>query len=359
MPERSTIYEVARRSGVSTATVSRVMREGRGFSEPTRKRVLDVAGELGWVPNGSARGLAERRVGIVGLLFPDLGKDADAESESPLFVDQVIRGAERAATLAGDAVLIASTHSLDGPGLARAIASKVDGLVVAARSLSDRDLVALSRTVPVVVIASLSSRRRFDVVCADNRGGTRELAEHLLAVHGYRDIAFVGGPAQSPDSVERFAGFSDALREAGLDVPSEPDAHGGFTEAGGERALREILDRRARPPRAVVFGNDEMAIGGLAVLREHKLRVSADVAISGFDDIASSRHVRPPLTTVRQPMRQIGEEAVRTLLDRLRDPDERRRALTLPTEVIIRRSCGCRGSSTPTKTTKSSAGRAR
>lgn len=359
MPERSTIYEVARRSGVSTATVSRVMRDGRGFSEPTRKRVLGVAGELGWIPNGSARGLAERRFGIVGLLFPDLGKDADAESESPLFVDQVIRGAERAATLAGDAVLIASTHSAHGAELARAVASKVDGLVVTARSLSDRDLVELARTTPVVVIASLSSRRKFDVVCADNRGGTKELTRHFLAVHRYRDIAFVAGPPQSPDSVERFAGFCDALRDAGLDVPTAPHAHGGFTEAGGDRALREVLAQRRRPPRAVLFGNDEMAIGGLNVLREAKLRVPGDVAVSGFDDIASSRHVRPALTTVRQPMRQIGEEAVRALLDRLRDPDESRRALTLPTTVVIRRSCGCRGSGATAKAGTSRAGRTR
>jgi LacI family transcriptional regulator len=340
--ERSTIYQVARRSGVSTATVSRVMGDGTGFSEQTRRRVLDVAGQLGWVPNGSARGLAVRRAGIVGLLFPDLGQDQDVESESPLFVDQVIRGAERSATLAGDAVLIAATHSSAGRDLALSVASKVDGLVVTARSMTDQDLVALARSVPVVVIASLSARHRFDVVCADNRGGAEQLTRHLVDVHGYRDVVFVGGPGDSPDSVERFAGFCDAMRAAGLPVPSRPHAHGGFTEAGGARALGEILAGGRQPPRAVVFGNDEMAVGGLATLRKHKLRVVTDVAVTGFDDIASARHVRPALTTVRQPMRQIGEEAVRILLDRLREPKGRRRALTLPTELVVRRSCGCR-----------------
>lgn len=342
MLEKSTIYEVARRSGVSTATVSRVMREGRGFSEQTRRRVLNVAGELSWVPNGSARGLAERRVGIVGLLFPDLGKEADTESESPLFVDQVIRGAERAATLAGDAVLIAATRSSAGRDLALSVASKVDGLVVTARSVADRDLAAIARSVPVVVIASRSAWRKYDTVCADNRGGTERLTRHLVQVHDYRDIAFVAGPPQSPDSVERFGGFCAALQDAGLPVPAAPHAHGGFTEAGGALALREIFAVRQHPPRAVVFGNDEMAIGGLTVLSEQKLRAAADVAVTGFDDIASARHVRPALTTVRQPMREIGEEAVRILLDRLRDPQGPRRALTLPTEVVVRRSCGCR-----------------
>jgi LacI family transcriptional regulator, galactose operon repressor len=324
------------------------MREGTGFSEGTRQRVLDVAAGLGWVPNGTARALAVRRVGIVGLLFPDLGKDAGAESESPLFVDQVIRGAERAATLAGDAVLIAATRGNAGHALAVSVASKVDGLVVAPRSLSTRELATIARTMPIVVIASRRTRLSSDVVSADNRGGAQALTTHLLAEHGYRDLAFVAGPAQSPDSMERFVGFRAALAAAGRRVPAEPDAHGGFTEAGGARAARDVLAARRRPPQAIVFGNDEMAIGALAVLAEHRLRVPADVAITGFDDIAAARHVRPALTTVRQPMRQIGEEAVRLLLDRLQNPSAGRRALVLPTELVLRRSCGCRRTS-PTR----------
>jgi len=353
---KSTIYEVAQRSGVSTATVSRVMRNGTGFSEATRQRILQVASELGWLPNGSARGLAERRVGIIGLLFPDLGKDAEAESESPLFVDQVIRGAERAATLVGDAVLIASTEGAAGRERARSIAGKVDGLVVTAGSLSKADLASIARSIPVVLVAAQASQRALDAVGADNLGGSRLITEHLLAVHGYRDLAFVAGPAQSPDSIQRFAGFRAALTHwaersgAELDVPSTPDAHGGFTEAGGARAMAELLDNRDRPPQAVVFGNDEMAIGGLSVLRARKLRVPTDVAITGFDDIASARHIRPALTTVRQPMRQLGEEAVRMLLERMGKPEAGQQSLTLPTELEIRRSCGCAS----TNTTRSS-----
>jgi LacI family transcriptional regulator len=354
---KSTIYEVAQRSGVSTATVSRVMRNGTGFSEATRQRILQVASELGWLPNGSARGLAERRVGIIGLLFPDLGKDAEAESESPLFVDQVIRGAERAATLVGDAVLIASTEGAAGRERARSIAGKVDGLVVTAGSLSKADLASIARSIPVVLVAAQTSQRVLDAVGADNLGGSRLITEHLLE-HGYRDLAFVAGPAQSPDSIQRFAGFRAALGTwlertgADLGVPSAPHAHGGFTEAGGARAMAEILDGRDRPPQAVVFGNDEMAIGGLSVLRARKLRVPTDVAITGFDDIASARHIRPALTTVRQPMRQLGEEAVRMLLERMDKPEAGQQTLTLPTELEIRRSCGCASTNTSTRSSR-------
>ncbi len=346
MTSRSTIYAVARHSGVSTATVSRVMRDGSGFSATTRERVLSAAAELGWVPSGSARGLAMRRAGIVGLLFPDLGQSGGAEEESPLYVDEVIRGAERAATAAGDAVLIAATRGSSGRQLAFSVASKVDGLVVLARSLSTQDLASIARSVPVVVLASHSGRHRVDFVGADSRGGARQVTSHLIEEHGYRDFAFISGPARSPDSMERFAGFAEAMAAAGLPVPGSPDAEGGFTEAGGERAMHAVLAARIRPPHAVVIGNDEMAIGAMTALRAARLRVPTDIALTGFDDIASARHVRPALTTVRQPMRDLGERSLEVLLDRIGKPTSPRRSVVLPTQVVVRRSCGCRGRST-------------
>lgn len=341
MTDRSTIYEVARRSGVSTATVSRVMADGKGFSAQTRDRVLAIAAELSWVPSGQARGLASSRSGIVGLLFPDLGRSGEAEEESPLYVDQVIRGAERSATAAGDAVLIAATRSESGRELAFSIAGKVDGLVVMARSLSDDDVAAISRSVPVVMLANTPGRGELDFVGADNRGGARQITEHLIAQHGYTSLAFLGGPPESPDSQDRFAGFRDALRAAGLTVPRKPAATGGFTEVGGEQTVTAMI-ATGRLPRAIVCGNDEMAIGALAALRAARLRVPADVAVTGFDDIAASRHVRPALSTVHQPMRELGERSVRVLLERIAEPGRLPGSVVLPTQVVIRGSCGCR-----------------
>jgi LacI family transcriptional regulator len=341
VPDRSTIYEVAKRSGVSTATVSRVMVDGKGFSEATRERVLAAASELGWVPSGPARGLASRRTGIVGLLFPDVGQSGAAEEESPLYVDQVIRGAERAATAAGDAVLIAATQSESGRELAFSVAGKVDGLVVMARSLPDDDIAAISRSVPVVILADSRVGGGLDFVGVDNTGGSRQITEHLLAAHGHTDLAFIGGPADSPDSEERFTGFCDALRAAGHAVPGQPVAIGEFTEAGGWKAVHAML-ADGRRPHAIVCGNDEMAIGALAALRSSRLRVPGDVAVTGFDDIAATRHVRPALSTVRQPMRELGEQSIRMLLGRIADPPAEQNSVILPTEIVIRGSCGCR-----------------
>jgi LacI family transcriptional regulator len=336
-----TIYDVARQSGVSTATVSRVLRGGPGFSEATRRRVLAVIDELGWIPSSSARRLASRRSGILGLLFPDLDPSDAAEEEAPLFVDHVIRGAERAATSAGDAILIAATRQASGRQLAFSVASKVDGLVVVGRSLTFADLERIAQLVPIVVLAGHVGRRRFDLVAADNRGGARDLTAHLLQVHGYRDFAFIGGPTGMPDAAERFAGFQEALALAGLAAPERPDAKGDFTESGGKRAMRLVLATRTSPPQAVVVANDQMAIGALAVLRDGKLRVPRDVALTGFDDITLARHIRPSLTTVRQPMRDLGERSVRLLLERLANHEAARQFELLATEVVIRRSCGC------------------
>jgi len=316
------------------------MAEGKGFSSATGERVRATAAELGWVPNGPARGLASRRSGIVGLIFPDLGGSGQAEEESALYVDHVIRGAERAATSVGNAVLIAATQSGSGRRLAFSVAGNVDGLVVLARSLPNEQLDTLSKIVPIVVLANRRARRGYDYVGADNHGGSRALTAHLISVHGYTDLLYLAGPDQSPDSDERFAGFRDALRRAGLPVPDRPEASGGFTEAGGDRAIRGLI-ARGRRPRAIVCGNDEMALGALTALRATRLRVPADVAVTGFDDISAGRHVRPALTTVRQPMRDLGERSVRLLLNRIADAEAGHQSVVLPTELIIRRSCGC------------------
>ncbi|WP_298209572.1 LacI family DNA-binding transcriptional regulator [Ferrimicrobium sp.] len=340
MADRPTIYAVAAQCGVSTTTVSRVMQDETFGSERTRQRVLATALELGWVPNGAARGLASRRAGIVGLLFPDLGEPDVGQEESPLYVDQVIRGAERIATHAGQAVLIAALKASGGKSLAYSVASKVDGLVIMSRSLADKDVSAIARTVPVVLLAHKPARRSLDHVAVDNRTGARDVTSHLLTAHGYENIVFVGGPVGSPDSSERFAGFCEALAQAGRTVPAQPVAEGGFTELGG-RAVMERLLADGQLPRAIVFGNDEMAIGALSSLKRAGIGVPDDIAITGFDNISVSRHVTPSLTTVRQPMRELGEAAVELLLARIRQPDATRKTLFLSTELVVRGSCGC------------------
>jgi LacI family transcriptional regulator len=337
------------------------MHGGSGMSSTTRDRVLEAAAELGWVPDGRARGLATKRSGIVGVLFHDFDTTGQTGEESALYFDQVIRGAESAATAAGDAVLIAATRGRTGRELAFSIAGKVDGLVVLATSISKPDLTSLSRSLPIVTIANRTRTNPYDDISVDNRGAMRAIVDHLVTVHRYTDLVFMAGPPRTPDSTERFAGFREAMRAHGLRDPASPTVVGGFTEVGGAEAMAALLAANRRP-QAIVCANDEMAIGSLRVLRAAKLAVPADVAVTGFDDIASARHIRPALTTVHQPMRDVGQQAVEMLLARIADPQARRRAVVLPTEPRIRRSCGCgvrTASTNPRQTTKQPSTRTR
>lgn len=295
------------------------------------------------MPNGTAKALASSRSGILGLLFHDLdpGGDAADVDDSPLYLDRVLRGAESAATAAGNALLIAATRGRTGRDLAYSIAGKVDGLVVFAQSLPTSDQAALARTVPIVTVGGSKGT---DDVSVDNRTGMRELVRHLLQVHGLRRFVFIGGPPRSPDAMSRFAGYRDALREAGLPVTAKPDAGGSFTESGGESAAERLLASPAgEAAQAIVCANDEMAIGARNVLAGRGIRIGTDVAVTGFDNIAAARHTSPPLTTVNQPMRRVGREAVELLLRRLREPQNPPHRVQLPTDPVIRRSCGCGG----------------
>jgi LacI family transcriptional regulator len=239
-------------------------------------------------------------------------------------------------------VLIVATHCAAGRELAFSVAGKTDGLVVMARCLSQEDITMLSRSVPIVVLGDHYVPGGLDSVAAGNRSGCREITTHLIRAHALTDLAFLAGPADSPDSYERFVGFCEALRQAGLPAPDAPAGTGRFTEAGGRQAVEALL-ASGPSPRAIVCGNDEMAIGALTALRARRIRIPADVAVTGFDDIAAVRYVRPALTTVRQPMRELGVQSVRMLLARISDSTAPRQSVVLPTEVVIRRSCGCRG----------------
>ncbi|MFC4855134.1 LacI family DNA-binding transcriptional regulator [Actinophytocola glycyrrhizae] len=337
-----TVYDVAERANVSIATVSRVYRNPGTVREQTRDRVLVAARELGYVPSGNARGLASRSTGVLGLCFPDYADPDldDDDAEQTLYADEITRGMERAARRHGYALLIAASLE-DGPeSLVASVAGRVDGFAVLARTVATEDLELMSRRLPVVMIAGPREIDHLDHLEVANLDGEFTMTTHLIADHGLRRLAFVGGGEDSPDARARFAGFQQALRAADLPVPAEPAARGDFTQAGGREAARRLLARGA-PPQAMVFANDQMAIGGLDVLERQGMRVPADMAVVGFDGIPLGRVVRPSLTTVTQPMRRLGETAVDLLVERLADPDREPRSEMLPVTQTRRASCGC------------------
>ncbi|WP_329367615.1 LacI family transcriptional regulator [Streptomyces sp. NBC_00669] len=374
-----TVYDVAERASVSIATVSRVYRSPDAVRAPTREKVLAAARDLGYVPSGSARGLASRNTGILGLCFPDY---TDPESDAPgdgdenaatLYADHIIRGMERAARSRGYALLIAASLR-DGPtSLVATLAGHVDGFAVMSRTVDAKELETVSRRMPVVMLAGPPELDHLDNVQVDNRGGQKELTRHLIEEHGLTELAFVGGPSDSPDAEARFLGYQDACREAGLPVPPEPVRRGDLTRVAGRDAARALVEGAgsgsgsgsrsgsrsgsgsgsgsgsrgaAGLPDALILANDQMAVGALEEFSAHGIRVPEDIAVTGFDGIPLSAMAHPPLTTVRQPSRRIGEEAVALLVDRIGAPQREPHALMLPVSLLLRASCGC-GESVP------------
>ncbi|MCM2390583.1 LacI family DNA-binding transcriptional regulator [Streptomyces albipurpureus] len=346
-----TVYDVAERSGVSIATVSRVYRNPDSVRAQTRDKVLHAARELGYFPSGNARGLASRTTGVLGLCFPDYA-DPDAEADGAdgddsavmLYSDQIIRGMERAARRHGYALLIAASLEGGPQTLVEQVAGRVDGFAVLARTIPTEDLEIISRRLPVVMLAGPREIDHLDHIEVANFDGERELTRHLIADHGLRRLAFVGGEIDSPDAEARFGGFRAACQEADLPVPDEPTIRASMmTQAEGARAAEALLDRGGAHPQGVLFANDQMAVGALHALESRGVRVPRDIAVTGFDGIPLSRIVRPALTTVRQPMRRLGEEAVDLLVRRLGDRSREPVSLMLPVSVTRRASCGCVG----------------
>ncbi|MET7646609.1 LacI family DNA-binding transcriptional regulator [Streptomyces sp. NPDC005426] len=346
-----TVYDVAERSGVSIATVSRVYRTPESVRAQTRERVLDAARELGYVPSGNARGLASRTTGVLGLCFPDYADpdaEADAEADSDaddavmLYSDQIIRGMERAARRHGYALLIAASLEGGPESLVAKVAGRVDGFAVLAQTVPTEDLEVISRRLPVVMLAGPREIDHLDHIVVANADGQRELTRHLIEDHGLRRLVFVGGDTDSPDAQARFLGFQEACREAGLPAPDEPTLRTTMLkQAEGARAAETLLDRGGERPEAMLFANDQMAVGALRALARRGVRVPQDMAVTGFDGIPLGRIVQPPLTTVRQPIRRLGEQAVELLVQRLSDTGREPVSLTLPVSVVRRASCGC------------------
>jgi LacI family transcriptional regulator len=340
-----TVYHVARLAGVSTATVSRVLSGNARVLVATRERVLAAIAELGYVPSGAAKDLAARRTGVLGLCFPDLVGDEDiAEGDAMYWYDEVIRGLERAARRSGYAVLIAASHSTDDVSMVLSVAGRCDGLVVLARTVPPRVLEHIAMRIPVVLLAAEREPGETgqvpDHLWVANDQGAYAVTAHLADQHRYTDIAFAAGPPDSPDASSRLTGFRKALAERGRDLSQLRIFQGDFTTAGGRRVAAALLSA-GRLPQALVCANDQTAIGVMASLQSAGLRIPGDIAVTGFDGVALGELLRPTLTTVVQPMRRLGETAVRLLQDRVADPALAPRAVELPVRLELRASCGC------------------
>ncbi len=331
-----TIRDVAARAGVSIATVSRVLNASGPVREETRARVEQVAAELNFTPHGAARSLITRRTDTFGVVLPDLFGE---------FFSEVIRGMDPLARGNGYHLLLSSSHDnrREIEFALQAMRGRVDGLIVMSPNVSARALEScLPGDVPVVLLNCEAAGGRWAAINVDNFGGARAMVLHLAGL-GHRRIAMVGGSAGNFDARERQRGYLAALAEAGLPADPALEAAGDFTERGGFRAA-EALARLDTPPTALFCANDSMAVGAMSALRAAGLRVPADVAVAGFDDIPIARYIDPALSSVHVDVHRLGALAVGMLCETLgKETPHPPVHEMLPTRLVIRRSCGATG----------------
>lgn len=329
-----TIKEVAKKAGVSTATVSRVFNNAGAVDEVTRRRVKEIAHEMRYTPNALGRSLSMKRTDAIGLLLPDLYGE---------FFSEVIRGADQAAQQNRYHLLVSSSHTTREALQAalQVMRGRVDGLIVMSPSIDAHTLKEnLPKTLPVVLLNCLVADDSFDSFNIDNFTGAHEMVRHLIQ-HGHQRIAVIKGTEKNLDADERLRGYRQALREAHAQQDQCFEVLGNFSEASGYEAAKKILALLPRPS-AIFASNDAMALGALSALREMGVAVPQEIALAGFDDVPLSRYLTPALSTVNVPISDLGAIAIQKLIHAFTEKNAHvKQHALVPTNLVLRESCGC------------------
>lgn len=333
----STMAEIARRLGVSIASVSRVFNDQPGVSPALRQRVLELSTELNYAPHGSARGLATTQTHTVAFLTVHRSLPLDED----YFYQRIMLGAQHELSRHGYYLLISTIESDqlgDLASLRLLRERRVDGVILAGPEIPPRPIVALQgMRVPLVLVDNSLPHSAVDCVLSEDENGGYAATRHLLD-HGHTAIAALSGPQGWPSNQARLQGYRQAMAERNL-PPLE--VHGEETTVeSGRRTLSAAL---AQWPNlsALFAANDSMAMGAIRTAAAAGRRTPQELAVIGFDDLDWAEHAHPPLTTVKVHKRRMGAVAARRLVDLLRGDDEAPIRSTVATTLIVRSSCGC------------------
>ena len=302
-----TVYDIALAAGVSPATVSRVLRGTSPVAEEKRQKVLAATESLHYRPNPMAQDLASGRSQTVGLVIPDTVSS---------FWGRLVKGIESALRAQDYHLLIVSaeTWETETRALDLLVNHQVDGLVIAGGWTLEEDVVAVVGELPIVAVCR--AFREDSRIFVPNREGARRAVEHLLEL-GHLEIAHISGIAEAADAQERAAGYRDALEAAGVAFDPALVAEGDFRMGGGVTAMDRLIDSQAAFT-AVFAASDQTALGAMLSLHRRGLKVPDDVSVVGFDDETFAAYCWPPLTTVHQPIFEMGQSAANHLIARFR-----------------------------------------
>jgi len=333
---KMTLEEVAKLAGVSRATVSRVVNGYPHIRPEVRERVQRVIQQTGYHPNAVARSLASNQSHILGLFIPSVVQFILADH----YLTSLIPGISQACNAHEYTLALFLFHSEEEEQqeFRRVLGSKlIDGLIITADRRDGKFMSQLlERNMPFVLIGRPAQMaERITSVDAENTAGAYMGVRHLIQL-GHKRIALIS-TTMNTAAEDRTAGYRQALLEHGLPVKPELIALGDFTEQSGYDAMQRLLPQR---PDAVVAASDMMAFGALRAVREANLAVPDDIAVVSFDDVPAAASSLPPLTTIRQPIHQTGMLAVETLIETIQTEFPAPRHIVLPTELVIRASCG-------------------
>ncbi len=327
-----TINELADKCGVSTATVSRVLNNSTLVREDTRKRVLDEIRSSNYQPNLMARALSRNRTDTIGLFIPP---------ETVLFSSDyfagIIHGMGDAARIHRFDLLL----SIPPEGVPYSYSQawemkRCDGVLLIAPLKNDPNLARLKdMNIPLVLINTTSDD--FSCVDVDNVSGAYRAVERLIAL-GHRRVAIINGLLQGTNGMDRFTGYRNALKAHNINFDTDLVTEGDYDQASGYRAMRKLLALQKRPT-ALFAANDNMAHGALMAIRDARLKVPEDIAVIGFDDLHIASLSTPRLTTMRQPLYQLGKAAVSLLSERISDVKAKPRKIIIEPDLIVRESC--------------------
>jgi len=329
-----TLEDIARLSGVSRSTVSRVINADSNVKEETRQKVLQVIQNINFQPNLAARGLAAGRTNTIGLVIP--------AGVSTLFADpyfpQLIQGVSTACNARDYSVMLWLAEPEYERRMIRQILHNglVDGVIVSSTLMNDPIVNSLYESRMPFILVGRHPTLDVNYLDVDNVQSGREATLHLLRL-GRKRIATITGPQDQIAGFDRLKGYQLALEERQHPYLPELVVEGDFTEAGGYTGMLRLLPMK---PDAVFVASDMMAMGANRAIREANLCIPDDVAIIGYDDIPAASKADPPLTTVRQPIRSMGSVAVETLIDIIAHPGSEIRHIIVATELVIRSSCG-------------------
>ncbi len=331
---RPTVRDIAARSGVSRATVSRVLNGRPDVAAATREAVLRHIRDDAYSTNRMAKGLSSGRTGLIGVTVPYINAE---------YFMEILTGVAQALYVHDARLVVCPTeheHDLEVSLLDRVMHGTTDGAILILPSESNQELQALrSRRFPFVIIdPSQAPSDDIVAVSSNHWSGARTMTEHLLSL-GHRRIAAIRGLSWMTASNDRLAGFHSALISAGLPPNPELIAEGDWNVGGGRTAMEELL-RLEELPTAVFAFNDNMAVGALDAIAEHGLRVPEDISVAGFDDTNVAGATRPKLTTVHQPLHEMGRIAVSLLYRTLQQQPLDATHVELSTRLIVRQSTG-------------------